>query len=335
MAIKHSLIIFAVFLGEACSQSEIPAWDRSPVDLIHSTDQLFSHYCNGSENGWDDFSLHLGNVQSCAIYNDKLFIIGHKVISSAPYQEQSDVDVFDLATGSLLCTTTRPINNGDHANSAGFIPMFLDPNDDYPLLMVSEMTGGKVHFYHITQSGGDFTFALHKTITFENFGGSGNTVAYDYQRNIFVNWYNENDNYAVTTDNDVVFELYNAVDLMSPSDYIYQSFEVKSSFRLPFFIVQAGYYSNGRLFAVVQCAGDGVNGSIIWKKFGIMVRNNVFVINIHDAIVDSFIPIELGMEPEGIAIHNGAMYIPMRNNTGVIKSGYLYFCVIKIYDFNV
>lgn len=244
-------------------------------------------------SSFDNYGL-TGN-QSLAIFDNYIFI----------FKDTGGGTVVNYETKSIISQFTYSASDPDtHQNSAQFTNIFYDDADEFPLLIISrckEYGADQGLIYRITRNDTNFTFTLINQIS-PNFETHGCDWAIDNDNKLLYAIYYPNDSYSVRTNNKLqfrIFEVPTKAEIISGDAIIINENSYLSKMELDtYFVLQGAYAVGNKLFIAVQLP-DGDE----------QTRHNfVILVDVFKNELLSRIPIEDGLEPEGIAIYNDKIY---------------------------
>lgn len=256
------------------------------------------------------YGLH--NHQSMAIYGGYVFM----------FQSGGGVVILDFSTKNILSTATLSQTVNQHANSAQFIDVYYDANDEFPLLCISRCGNSGVssgvtdpaldalEIYRVQRSDDSFTFTLVKSIIF-NANTYGSSWCVDNNTHTLYSCYYLGGNWSITENNPVCFssfKLPDATELRNAQTVTLTASDVLYGCEIPFVVYQGMTAKNGIVYAGVQIT---VAEALETKKF----RHRVYAIDVFAGAVKSDISLKIAKEPEGVAIYNGKMYVSQRNGS--------------------
>ena len=247
-----------------------------------------------------------GSNQSLAIFGDWVFIIN----------DGAQTIVFNKNDYTTAYTFDLP--NTYHHNSAQFLDVYYDPDDQFPLLMISNceynINQASVSIVRIIKTGDVFTSSLIKTINFDitSMKNYGFSCVYNYNTKKLIAFYNLNGDWQVTTNNPVVISEFDQPDWLDPNTLTYSSTDEKIIKYYDFFVVQGMTYFNDKIYIAVETPNNNTN---YWGKYFGLQGSFIFVFNSNYELLNMIKTYH--NEPEGVAISNDGLYLSSR----VLNSG--------------
>ena len=238
--------------------------------------------------------------QSIAMYNGYVFL----------FKDVSGGTVFDYSNKTIISQFTYSGTDPEsHQNSAQFTDIFYNSGDEFPLIIISRCKGENADegfVYRITRSNTQFTFTLINKIipTFTTYGCNWTP---DNNNKLLYAVYYPNGDYTVTENNKLQIRAFNmpsASEIVSGNNISISESSFISKMEFDVRIIFQGSYGIGRkLFLTAQLPNKDEYG---WENFAL-------VIDVFENKMMSRIPIEEGLEPEGVAIYNNKLYCSLKN----------------------
>ena len=243
-----------------------------------------------------DTSSITNNCQSMAIYNDYVF----------NFSALNDVYILSLTDSSYEYHANFP--NSAHCNSAQFINVFYDENDDYPLLLISNceinnnIDYNTLSVVRVIENNGTFTFTLVKTITFkDNSFKWGGSIVFDEAHNRFISMTNKNGAYNVFVNNPNIFLTFEAPN--SWIDGVDETIENgELLFEIPHLVLQGFAIENNQLIFGAQI----YNTDNYWKNKANFTGSSVFIMNMNGEL-KNILKVNR-VEVEGVYVYKNELY---------------------------
>lgn len=272
---------------------------------------------------WKDFkgdeisdlaSYNLYKNQSMAIYNGYVFL----------FNEGGGGIVLDYSTKAILGSFASQPTSYQHQNSAQFTNIYYNDTDEFPLLLISRCgnAGGadvsgydECLIYRVTRSDSSFTFTLVNSIEVD-FETHGISWGVDNNTNLLYAVAYTVDGYWTTTNNPIsifAWEMPSKSDILSGSA-ITLSNDYAIEMQSDFVIFQGMMVKGGKVYMGLALANS--------VKY-------VFVYEPSKGKITAKIPLISQLEPEGMAIYDGKMFITQKNGGDTSGANPL-----KIYELN-
>jgi len=241
--------------------------------------------------------------------------------------------VFDLATKAQIYKATLPWVA--HNNNAQPTPYFYDPNDTYPLFLVSygNYSGGeqKFVFVRVVESSGTFTFTVVKEIAYSGFAGEQYNCSWfaNYEKNELYCYCYPNGPWSVTSNNPIIFHIFDIVSLDNYDTVTLTGDDIKKTITLQdHWIMQSALYHNDKIFVQVEADGSWQSITINGQPYDFSKgRHFLFVINANSGYIETVVPIHEDQEQEGLSVYDGALYMSEKNTTAA--QGNVCFRLVK------
>lgn len=241
--------------------------------------------------------------QSMTIFNGYVFVL----------QERGTGVVFDYDTKEILSEfEITPISN-QHQNSAQFTNLYYDKNDDFPLIMISRCGNSnyssgthdfdEAQIYRVQKDDSDvftFTYINKIKLNVQTYGLSWGVD--NDNKKLYVTG-NRNSNWSVRVDNPNHYWMFNMPslsDIISGTPIVLDPNNALSHMEVPFAIFQGLTIQGGLIYQAMQEYINNSAVSVLWVTD--MFRNRII----------SKVPLSNEMEPEGVAIYNGKLYVSQK-----------------------
>ena len=246
-----------------------------------------------SDNGYDVTNINYYKGQSIAISGDYLFIF---------FGEGEEGVVLDKDIGTFIAQFSYNTGLYNHQNAASFTNIYYDPDDEFPLIAISQyFSPGYCLLFRITRSGSTFTFTLINKIKNDLDPQYGNSWSFDNSCNRLVVWTYINGNYTVTTDNPIHFFIWDTPDvndILSGTEITLNVSDAIAHSSFDYSAIQEFKCKNGLCYATML------------NYFGLA---GAFVIDPVTSKMFSYIPADNANEVEGIENMDNSILIMYRN----------------------
>jgi hypothetical protein len=297
----------------------------SPINIRPKSLNYYNKKKILSKNYYPSANIDYRAQQGMALWGNYLFCFEG---NDGTYMAKCQIFEFNSLNDNSDPICSMSIDS-KHANSAEFTHTYYDSNDEFPLLLVSYFyPGNKAGLFRIIRDGNNFTATLIKEIILD---GSKFEIAIPYGGTFVVN-YTTNILYVFIPQerwNDYLYKPILAYSFQLPdlletnTDITLTESDIVNSYQIPWFVVQSAIFINGLLYIPTQLSPSspfmGYTGRLM-----LVVDPNGFV-------VKNIVPLNNGLEEEGIVVSGDDIYISFRWNSAT--EGNTVFEIEK-YSFN-
>lgn len=317
---RITIILLFYFLFIACqkpqdeelasfSDGEHWTWLQSDTQEVSSRQTIFRHLFGDN----DQLRLH----QSMSLFDNKIFCFNHGV----------KCNVFDYNTKQELYSLDLP--ESSHHNNAQFLDVFLNKDDQFPLLLLSrgDYPPNQNEFYivRVEELNDTVSFKRIKTIrnaiSEANYGGSW--VADTQTQTLFLYTMTKGD--WRVKDNKACVYSFQLPDLTDPGEVVLGYDDVQNYWEYSYLIYQGGAFYNGYLLFNVQSLSR-----VYGKK--LESQKSVLAINTNNGLIEAVLPLKESMETEGICVYNDKLYVSFKDGSSNQKES---DTVLKILEYSL
>ena len=281
----------------------------------------------------------LVDLQSTAIFGGYIF----------NWLDHGNCLVMDFTTGAIIGKFDNVTPSAWHNNNAQFSNIYYDPNDEFPLCLVSDAhlrsSGAECAYVRIQRNGNDFTFTVVQNIIVEcEYGVNYGTFVADWMTNKLYMYCYEYDLFAREGGVQIHYEFnptiiveYELPAFASGSTVTLDNSKILNMAKYPTYrpYAQGGFAVNGKVFIAWRSVknaqsytNEEANAAMgyDYENAGKMIA--VFAQCSLD--LESFIQVGGGAEMEGLCLYDGKMYLTERIG-GWTNEGHVTPDKMKIY----
>ena len=239
--------------------------------------------------------------QSMSVFGDVAFC----------FNQGEECRIYDLKTKEKLLSD--PLPDKSHHNNAQFSNVYLDPDDEFPLLVLSrgDYPPNPNDFYIVRVQNEEehYSFSVVKTIhnTIQEAKNNGSWVIDEDHGRLFLYCMTAGD-YRVKEDNRFCVFSFRLPDISDPGDVTLGYEDVLQKWEYTYLIHQGGTYYNGYLFFNVQSLNSVEGKEVVSSK-------SVIAINTTDGHIDIVLPLDDFKETEGISVCDNKLYVSFKEGS--------------------
>ena len=275
--------------------SKIILKDR--IDQINKCQiTVWKDFKNSEISNITDYKLHLN--QSIAMYGGYLFLL----------EETGLGVVIDYATKNIVSTFALPVPNDNHYNSAMFTDIFYDDNDEFPLMITSRCGNlydkttdlNEAMLLRVQRNGTTFTCTLINSIKSDIQGFSSDWCVDNNNRSITFIVYT-NGTFLENENNPVKFFTWNlpkVSEILSGETITLLEDDLIAKAECEHLIFQGATIIHNIIYIGMQPTSGG---------------RYIYGIDVKKGAITSIVPLISDREIEGVAVHNGKMYVSQKD----------------------
>lgn len=253
--------------------------------------------------------------QSMSVWNNLAFCFNHG----------DECRVYDL--NSLERFYCEPLPDKSHHNNAQFSNMFYEPDDKFPLLVLSRgdypPNQNDVYVVRIIEDEKSFAFSVVKTIhnTIQEAQYNGSWVIDEEHGKLFLYCMTSGD-WRVKEDNRFCVFSFELPDICNPEEITLTYDDALEKWEYTYLVLQGGTYFNGYLFFNVQSLESVEGKSVVSHK-------SVIAVNSLNGHIDAVLPLDDIKETEGISVYNQKLYVSFKSGSVNQASTAVVFSIIE------